>query len=188
MRMSSLELLGTRLQTPGLWRVHSKSVWSAACMFFELATGDFLFDPKTGDDWDRDEDHLALIAELLGDLPSKEFCLSGKYSKDFFNNSGKLKHIKNLKMWPLYGVLSEKYKLSPEDAQEMTDFLMPMLSWQPAMRRSATEALKHPWVQPREGEVDAGHPFDVSDVACRSHQEPVAKEAPAQTPEAPEEA
>ena len=87
----------------------------------------------------------------------------------------------------------------------MTDFLMPMLSWQPAMRRSATEAmdglshawcfcghfpeaLKHPWVQPREGEVDAGHPFDVSDVACRSHQEPVAKEAPAQTPEAPEEA
>merc|ERR1712050_190326 len=71
--------------------------WSAACMIFELITGDFLFDPKTGDDWSRDEDHLALMIELIGTEPPKEWILSGQYSRDFFTNSAKLKHIKSLK-------------------------------------------------------------------------------------------
>ncbi|CAE7561477.1 spk-1 [Symbiodinium sp. CCMP2456] len=129
-------------------------VWSAACMFFELATGDYLFDPKKGEDWNREEDHLALIAELLGDLPTKEFALSGRYSKDFFNNAAKLKHIKKLKMWPLEGVLQEKYRWEEAEALEMADFLLPMLTWQPSQRQAASEALKHAWVQPRNGETD----------------------------------
>ncbi|CAE7344878.1 SRPK2, partial [Symbiodinium pilosum] len=129
-------------------------VWSAACMFFELATGDYLFDPKKGEDWNREEDHLALIAELLGDLPTKEFALSGKYSKDFFTGAAKLKHIKKLKMWPLQGVLHEKYRWGEADASEMADFLLPMLTWQPSQRQPAAEALKHAFVQPREGELD----------------------------------
>lgn len=36
-------------------------VWSFACMVFELVTGDYLFDPKSTGDFDRDEDHLALV-------------------------------------------------------------------------------------------------------------------------------
>jgi len=137
-------------------------VWSAACMFFELATGDYLFDPKKGDDWNREEDHLALIAELLGDLPSKEFALSGRYSKDFFNNSAKLKHIKKLRMWPLTEVLQEKYKWPAEQANEMAEFLLPMLTWQPSQRQPASEALKHSWVQPRPGELDVWPPVQQS--------------------------
>jgi serine/threonine protein kinase len=39
-------------------------------MAFELATGDYLFDPHNGSNGDsfysRDEDHLAHIVELLG--------------------------------------------------------------------------------------------------------------------------
>ncbi|CAK0810527.1 unnamed protein product [Prorocentrum cordatum] len=89
-------------------------VWSAACMIFELATGDFLFDPHADDGWSRDEDHLALMTELLGDLPPREWALSGKYSKEFFNNSGKLKHIKSLKYWALIDVLKEKYSMSQD--------------------------------------------------------------------------
>ena len=30
-------------------------------MAFELATGDYLFEPHSGDDYSRDEDHLAHI-------------------------------------------------------------------------------------------------------------------------------
>lgn len=30
-------------------------------MVFELVTGDYLFDPKSTGDFDRDEDHLALV-------------------------------------------------------------------------------------------------------------------------------
>eukprot|EP00930_Biecheleria_cincta_P036914 TRINITY_DN2529_c0_g1_i2.p1 TRINITY_DN2529_c0_g1~~TRINITY_DN2529_c0_g1_i2.p1 ORF type:complete len:782 (+),score=185.89 TRINITY_DN2529_c0_g1_i2:28-2346(+) len=138
----------------------SADVWSAACMFFELATGDFLFDPRTGDDWDREEDHLALIAELLGGLPCKEYCLSGKYSKDFFLNSGQLKHIKNknLKLWPLKDVLMEKYSFPEPDAEEMADFLLPMLTWEPRNRQAASEALKHRWLEPRESEEEKEPP------------------------------
>ncbi len=38
-------------------------------MLFELVTGDLLFDPRSGRDYDRDEDHLAQFVELLGRMP-----------------------------------------------------------------------------------------------------------------------
>ncbi|CAE7398240.1 SRPK3 [Symbiodinium sp. CCMP2592] len=164
-------------------------VWSAACMFFELATGDYLFDPKKGEDWNREEDHLALIAELLGDLPTKEFALSGRYSKDFFNNAAKLKHIKKLKMWPLEGVLQEKYRWEEAEALEMADFLLPMLTWQPSQRQAASEALKHAWVQPRNGETDTWHAPPVPQRCDGEKTEQVSEsvqEAPA-SPTTPEE-
>lgn len=44
----------------------SADMWSLACITFELLTGDLLFDPRSGDNYDRDEDHLALMIELLG--------------------------------------------------------------------------------------------------------------------------
>jgi serine/threonine protein kinase len=59
-------------------------IWSLACMLFELLTGDLLFDPRSGDNFDRDEDHLAQCIELLGPMP-KKLALAGKYSKDYFN-------------------------------------------------------------------------------------------------------
>lgn len=46
-------------------------MWSLACVVFELVTGDFLFEPKSGSAWDRDEDHVALMIELLGKPPRK---------------------------------------------------------------------------------------------------------------------
>ena len=35
-------------------------------MAFELATGDYLFEPHSGENYSRDEDHIAHIIELLG--------------------------------------------------------------------------------------------------------------------------
>lgn len=54
---------------------------------FELATGDYLFEPHSGEDYSRDEDHLAHIIELLGDIP-KNIASSGKYSRVLFNKKG----------------------------------------------------------------------------------------------------
>ncbi|KAG1670927.1 SRSF protein kinase 2 [Nymphon striatum] len=59
-------------------------MWSTACMAFELATGDYLFEPHSGDNYSRDEDHLAHIIELLGEIP-RHIAFGGKYSKEFFN-------------------------------------------------------------------------------------------------------
>ncbi len=65
----------------------SADIWSLACMAFELATGDYLFDPHSGDTYSRDEDHLAHIIELLGPIP-KGIALAGSFSKEFFNKRG----------------------------------------------------------------------------------------------------
>ena len=62
-------------------------IWSTACMAFEMATGDYLFEPHSGEDYSRDEDHLAHIIELVGNIP-RHIAFSGKYSKEFFNKRG----------------------------------------------------------------------------------------------------
>jgi len=155
----------------------SADLWSAGCMFFELLTGDFLFDPSTGENWSRNEDHLALMIELLGDVPPKDYALSGKYSRDFFTNAGKLKHIKSLKYWSLSNVLSSKYERDEEEADEIADFLMPMLAWQPKDRISATEALKHFWVKPMPGEIDVPDPEKFNTSQGSTEAEGVAIEA-----------
>lgn len=56
--------------------------------FFELLTGDYLFDPQPGVKYDKDDDHMAQVMELLGEMP-KSLALSGKYSQEMFTRRGK---------------------------------------------------------------------------------------------------
>lgn len=51
---------------------------------FELATGDYLFEPHSGAMYSRDEDHLAHIIELLGSIPPSTF-KKGEHWKEFFH-------------------------------------------------------------------------------------------------------
>ena len=85
----------------------SADIWSLACMIFELVTGDFLFEPRKGQCYDKDDDHLAQMMELLGQMP-KNFAFSGSHSKRFFSRDGKLRKIRGLNYWPLERVLREK--------------------------------------------------------------------------------
>ena len=64
---------------------------------FELATGDYLFEPHSGENYSRDEDHLAHIIELLGPVP-RSIALMGKYSSEFFTKRGKPNDA-NAKHW-----------------------------------------------------------------------------------------
>lgn len=130
-------LLGSKYST-------SADLWSFACICFELATGDVLFDPHSGDNYDRDEDHLALMMELLGMMPRK-IALGGRYSREFFNRHGDLRHIRRLRFWPLHKVLKEKYEFSEQDATELADFLVPILDFVSDKRPTAAELLNHPW-------------------------------------------
>ena len=55
---------------------------------FELITGgDYLFDPASGSRYSKDDDHIAQIMELMGEIP-KSIAFSGKYSSEFFNRRG----------------------------------------------------------------------------------------------------
>jgi serine/threonine-protein kinase SRPK3 len=124
----------------------SCDIWSLACVIFELVTGDVLFDPRSGETHERDDDHLALMMELAGKRKPKKIALGGKRSKDFFNRSCDLRNIKTLKFWTLDRVFVEKYRLDEDEAMDLTAFLKPMLDFDPKNRATAEELLKHPWL------------------------------------------
>ncbi|XP_046682935.1 SRSF protein kinase 1-like isoform X2 [Homalodisca vitripennis] len=121
-------------------------IWSTACMAFELATGDFLFEPHSGNGYNRDEDHLAHIVELLGPIPT-HIIKQGKNSKDYFTPAGELKNISKLKPWSMSEVLIEKYEWPASTARAFSEFLTPMLEFDPDRRWSAAQCLAHPWLQ-----------------------------------------
>ncbi|NXD32219.1 SRPK kinase, partial [Spelaeornis formosus] len=131
-------ILGTR------WN-QSVDIWSAACLFFELLTGDYLFDPQPGGKYDKDDDHIAQILELLGEMP-KSLAMSGKYSHEIFNRKGELRNINRLRLWPMISVLKEKYLMEHDDAELLTSFLVPMMNYYPDQRATAADLIKHPWL------------------------------------------
>ncbi|KAK7878532.1 hypothetical protein WMY93_030368 [Mugilogobius chulae] len=80
-------------------RVKIADLGNACWVAFELATGDYLFEPRSGEDYSRDEDHLALMIELLGKIP-RHYALSGKYSQEYFNKRG----MQSLGLWFVLGL------------------------------------------------------------------------------------
>uniref|UniRef100_A0A2P2IJB3 non-specific serine/threonine protein kinase n=1 Tax=Rhizophora mucronata TaxID=61149 RepID=A0A2P2IJB3_RHIMU len=123
----------------------SVDMWSFACTAFELATGDMMFTPKNGQGFSEDEDHLALMMELLGKMPRK-IAIGGTQSKDFFDRHGDLKRIRRLKSWSIDRLLVDRYKFSKTDALEFAEFLCPLLDFTPEKRPTAQECLQHPWL------------------------------------------
>ncbi|EDV97173.1 GH16689 [Drosophila grimshawi] len=128
---------------------YTADIWSTACLAFELATGDYLFDPHAGESYSRDEDHLAHIVELLGSIP-QSVILRGKHGLKYFTSYGSLRNITKLKPWSLLNVLVEKYDWDPVEAKKFSDFLLPMLEYNPVIRASAAECLQHPWLEQEE--------------------------------------
>ncbi|XP_062190188.1 uncharacterized protein LOC133893229 [Phragmites australis] len=124
----------------------SVDVWSLACIAFELATGEMLFTPKEGHGYSEDEDHLALMMELLGKMP-KKIATMGTRSKEYFDRHGDLKRIRRLKFSSVERILVDKYRISESDAQEFANFLCPLLDFAPEKRPTAAQCLQHPWLQ-----------------------------------------
>lgn len=124
----------------------SADIWSTACMAFELATGDYLFEPHSGENYTRDDDHIAHVIELLGPIP-KHIALGGRMSHYVFNRKGELRYITGLKPWGLVEVLTEKYEWPLKEAQEFAAFLRPMLEYDPTKRATAADCLQQPWLK-----------------------------------------
>ena len=142
----------------GLEYNESSDIWSLACIVFELATGDFLFEPRKGETFSKNDDHIAQIIEVCGKMP-KNFAMSGENSKKYFNKWGKLRRIKKLNYFSLEKILTTKYNFKQKEAKALSDFLMPMLQYYPYKRATARELLRHPWLS-----MPANFDYKISDI------------------------
>ena len=126
----------------------STDLWSTGCLIFELITSDYLFDPKSSTSYSRDDDHLAQIVELLKSWPPKEYLRTTSKWREFFDRSGQnFRKINKLKIWPLENVLIDEYKMNKELANEISNFLLPMLEFDPSKRIDAGSMCSHPWIK-----------------------------------------
>ncbi|KAF1741229.1 hypothetical protein MXB_4302 [Myxobolus squamalis] len=118
-------------------------IWAAACLAFELATGDYLFEPEKGNHFSGKEDHLCQMMELLGAIPKILFCKGSHYYK-YFDFRGRLINIKSYSKWfklDIFSVLNQKYNWKRSLAFDFSQFLLPMLNYSFIKRSSAAQAL-----------------------------------------------
>ena len=120
-------------------------VWSTACVAFEIATGDYLFDGMVGDRFAKTEDHLGHIVELLGNVPLPVL-RKGKHYRKYFTPRGHLKKHHPKRFWPLTDVLIEKYLWPEERATAFSSLLHPMLHYDQEKRLAAEPASLHPYL------------------------------------------
>ncbi|CUM48471.1 unnamed protein product [Debaryomyces fabryi] len=131
----------------------SADIWSIGCIIFELITGDYLFDPHNGNNFDKDEDHLAQIIELLGEFPSPTYLDNCELNSAFFDKDSagvySLKNISKLKYWSLHDVLVQKYKFDENDInlQLINDLILKCLSYDLAERYDCNSLANHPWLK-----------------------------------------
>ncbi|XP_034490513.1 serine/threonine-protein kinase spk-1-like [Drosophila innubila] len=121
-------------------------VWSAACLIWEMATGEYLFEPsKWRGSASPDEVHIASIIETCGPIDPKVID-RGRYSDEIFDENQQLHNIKKLTSRSMRKVLVEKFKWAKKEAKDFANFLKPMLVTNPDNRVSAFTALLHPWL------------------------------------------
>ncbi|XP_054668847.1 dual specificity tyrosine-phosphorylation-regulated kinase 4 isoform X1 [Grus americana] len=115
-------------------------MWSLGCIIAELYTGYPLFPGE------NEVDQLACIMEVLG-LPPADFIQAASRKRMFFDSKGFPKSITNSKgkkRCPDSKDLSTVLKT--HDAGFL-DFLKGCLMWEPALRMTPDEAMKHAWIQ-----------------------------------------
>lgn len=120
-------------------------IWSFACMVFEMLTNTFLFKPRKTEEFGKNEDHLALMIETLGKIP-KNLALSGKKSRKYFNKNGQLIRIKNIKEYRIKEILMHDFHFEAKEAEDIEEFLLPMLEYDPKKRIDAKTALQSKWL------------------------------------------
>ncbi|KAI7865603.1 kinase-like domain-containing protein [Spinellus fusiger] len=120
-------------------------MWSVACLIFELLTGDYLFDPRSGKKYDKDDDHLGQMVELMRAVP-RSLTTEGEYSTDFFTRKGELRRIKKLRYRRLRDILHDSFQVEPLEADRISDFLSPMLEVDRHKRADARTMLGSSWL------------------------------------------
>jgi serine/threonine-protein kinase SRPK3 len=125
-------------------------IFSCGTMFFELATGEFLFQPRKGENNHdvniRNENHLVLMHRTMGPIP-RYMIKDGKYSENYFTRKCEfLNHSRSsLEPRPLIDLL-QRYEYKGTDMALFADFLGHLVELDPKKRWTAAQAKTHPWL------------------------------------------
>lgn len=113
-------------------------MWSLGCILVELETGTPLFPAK------NEQDLLLYHMELLG-LPQDDVTSRASRAGEFFAHGRPLRQTdRKGRLHPIGSRQLEDVLQSPEPV--FLDFLRKCLTWDPADRMTAAQALRHPWV------------------------------------------
>ena len=124
-------ILGSKYSTPA-------DVWSVACIAFELATGDLLFDPRSGKEYDRDEDHLALMMELVGRCRARR--VRGEVQSGFFHPQRRLAAHSKPEILALAGRARGEVRLRRRGRGRVGGLSVPHAGFRPENRCTAAQA------------------------------------------------
>lgn len=125
--------------------------FSVACVIFEMLTGNYLFNPTGSTEQEKDENHLLLMVQVLGDdqLEAVFNLAKPEIQRSWFvrlNNKWKLKKSPNVVVQRIGALLVNKYNYVEEEAAAIEKFLEPMLFLDPKRRRSCAELLQDVWL------------------------------------------
>ncbi|XP_008313543.1 dual specificity tyrosine-phosphorylation-regulated kinase 2 [Cynoglossus semilaevis] len=141
-------------------------MWSLGCILAELLTG---FPLLPGED---ETDQMACIIELLG-MPSQKLLDASKRAKNFVSSKGYPRYCVVTTLpdgsTALNGGRSRRGKIrGPPGSKDLSaalkgcddplflDFLKQCLEWDPALRMTPSQALRHPWLRRRLPKPPAG--------------------------------
>uniref|UniRef100_A0A9L0KAX3 Dual specificity tyrosine-phosphorylation-regulated kinase 4 n=1 Tax=Equus asinus TaxID=9793 RepID=A0A9L0KAX3_EQUAS len=114
-------------------------MWSLGCIMAELYTGYPLF---PGED---EVEQLACIMEVLG-LPPARFIQKASRRQTFFDSKGFPKHITNNRGKKRYPDSKDLTTVLKTYDTTFLDFLRRCLVWEPSLRMTPDQAVKHAWI------------------------------------------
>jgi serine/threonine protein kinase len=116
-------------------------IWALGCTFYELLSGNILFDPIKDSKYSRDYYHLCLINDTCGNF-SQNFLKKTKYYNKYFNSSGKLIDHQTSDESRLDRKLNE-LTLCQSDKLIVKELLKSMLTINPSERCTIDEISRH---------------------------------------------
>lgn len=107
-------------------------IWALGCTFYELLSGNFLFNPEKDSKRSRDYYHLCLINDTCGNFPIN-FITNTKYYKKYFHKNGKIIDHDSLEN-RMERKINEIPNLNNNDKEEIKSLLNKMLTIDPLVR------------------------------------------------------